>query len=72
MTTERFSQVPQNLRRALGKLIEAPAEDIILGNSASYGLHLLANGIRWKTGGEILLYNTEADIDQALSVLNHI
>jgi cysteine desulfurase / selenocysteine lyase len=55
MTTERFSQVPLNLKRALGKLIEAPPEDIILGNSASYGLHLLANGIRWKTGDEILL-----------------
>jgi cysteine desulfurase / selenocysteine lyase len=55
MTTERFSQVPQNLRRALGKLIETPPEDIILGNSASYGLHLLANGIRWETGDEILL-----------------
>jgi cysteine desulfurase / selenocysteine lyase len=55
MTTERFSQVPQNLRRALGKLIGALPEDIILGNSASYGLHLLANGIRWKRGDEILL-----------------
>jgi selenocysteine lyase/cysteine desulfurase len=55
MTTERFSQVPLNLRRVLGKLIEAPPEDIILGNSASYGLHLLANGIRWKTGDEIIL-----------------
>ena len=55
MTTERFSQVPQNLRRALGKLIEALPEDIILGNSASYGLHLLANGIRWKSGDEIVL-----------------
>jgi selenocysteine lyase/cysteine desulfurase len=26
-----------------------------LGNSASYGLHLLANGIRWSPGDEILL-----------------
>jgi cysteine desulfurase / selenocysteine lyase len=55
MTTERFSQVPLNLKRVLGKLIDAVPEDIILGNSASYGLHLLANGIRWKTGDEILL-----------------
>jgi len=55
MTTERFSQVPLNLKRAFGKLIGALPEDIILGNSASYGLHLLANGIGWKTGDEILL-----------------
>ena len=55
MTTERFNQVPQNLKHALGKLIEAPSEDVILGNSASYGLHLLANGIAWKTGDEVLL-----------------
>jgi cysteine desulfurase/selenocysteine lyase len=55
MTTERFSQVPLNLKRAFGKLIEALPEDIILGNSASYGLHLLANGIPWKSGDEIIL-----------------
>jgi cysteine desulfurase / selenocysteine lyase len=55
LTTERFSQVPQNLKRALGKLIDTLPEDVILGNSASYGIHLLANGIGWKTGDEILL-----------------
>lgn len=53
--SDLFSQVPERLRRALGKLINAPSEDIILGNSASYGLHLLANGIRWSGGDEILL-----------------
>ncbi len=55
MTTERFSMIPQRLRQALGELIGAPAEEIILGNSASYGLHLLANGIPWQAGDEILL-----------------
>jgi cysteine desulfurase / selenocysteine lyase len=55
LTTERFSQVPQRLKQALARLIDAAAEDIILGNSASYGLHLLANGIRWQAGDEILL-----------------
>ncbi len=55
LTTERFSSVPQRLRQALGRLIGAPADEIILGNSASYGLHLLANGIRWQEGDEILL-----------------
>jgi len=55
LTTERFGQVPQRLKQALARLIDAAAEDIILGNSASYGLHLLANGIRWQAGDEILL-----------------
>jgi selenocysteine lyase/cysteine desulfurase len=55
LTTERFSQVPRRLKQALARLIDAVAEDIILGNSASYGLHLLANGIRWRAGDEILL-----------------
>src|SRR5262245_49227722 len=55
LTTERFSSVPRRLKQALAGLIGAAAEDIILGNSASYGLHLLANGIRWRAGDEILL-----------------
>ena len=55
LTTERFSGVPQKLKQSLGRLINAPAEEIILGNSASYGLHLLANGIPWREGDEVLL-----------------
>jgi selenocysteine lyase/cysteine desulfurase len=55
LTAERFRDVPARLRRALGRLIGVPAEEIVLGNSASYGLHLLANGIPWRTGDEILL-----------------
>lgn len=55
LTTDRFSAVPPRLKQALGRLIDAPADDIILGNSASYGLHLLANGIRWQAGDEVLL-----------------
>jgi selenocysteine lyase/cysteine desulfurase len=55
LTTERFSAVPQRIRKAIGKLISALPEDIILGNSASYGLHLLANGIPWESGDEVLL-----------------
>lgn len=50
-----FSDVPKKLRTALGRLINCPPEDIILGNSASYGLHLLANGIRWQPGDEVLV-----------------
>ena len=50
LTPERFRETPARLRRALGALIGAPAEEIILGNSASYGLHLIANGFPWREG----------------------
>lgn len=53
--SEIFTSVPSRLKDALGKLINSQPEDIILGNSASYGLHLLANGIKWSPGDEILL-----------------
>jgi selenocysteine lyase/cysteine desulfurase len=55
MTSERFNEVPRNLKRALGRLVGAPPENIILGNSASYGLHLMANGFPWREGDEVLL-----------------
>jgi selenocysteine lyase/cysteine desulfurase len=60
---ELFSEIPMRLKQALGKLIEAPAEDIILGNSASYSLHLLANGIRWQPGDEVLLVKDDFPAD---------
>jgi cysteine desulfurase / selenocysteine lyase len=55
LTTERFNSVPARLRSALARLIGASADEIILGNSASYGLHLLANGIPWRQGDEVLV-----------------
>ncbi|MFO1154384.1 MAG: aminotransferase class V-fold PLP-dependent enzyme [Rhodospirillales bacterium] len=54
LTTERFSGVPQRVRTGIGRLIGARAEDVILANSASYGLHLIANGIPWQPGDEVL------------------
>jgi cysteine desulfurase / selenocysteine lyase len=52
---EDFFEVPVRLRAALGRLIGANADDIILGNSTTYGLDLLANGLRWRSGDEVLL-----------------
>ncbi len=54
-TLERFDEVPQRLKHLLGQLVSASPDNIILGNSASYGLHLLANGIPWQAGDEIVL-----------------
>ena len=64
LTTERFSGVPSQLKKALSRLIHAHESEIILGNSASYGLHLLANGLPLTSGDEILL--TKGDFPSVL------
>ena len=50
-----FTDLPKELKSSLAQLIGASAEDIILGNSASYGLHALRNGLSWRTGDEVLV-----------------
>src|SRR4051794_33659391 len=52
---EFFFEVPLTLKGALAQLIGAAPQDIVLGNSATYGLHLLANGYRFQKGDEVLL-----------------
>lgn len=53
--SERFSEVPARVRRRLAELLGAQEEDIVLANSASYGLHLIANGLELSPGDEILV-----------------
>ena len=55
LTQARFDEVPRRLRRALGVLVNQPAEDIVLANSASYGLNLLAAAYPWSVGDEVLV-----------------
>jgi selenocysteine lyase/cysteine desulfurase len=55
LTAKRFTDVPARLRSALAKLLGAPTDEVALTNSASYGLHLLANGIPLREGDEVLL-----------------
>lgn len=52
---ESFFELPARLRRSLGRLIGAPADEIILANSTSYGLDLLAHGLVLRAGDEILV-----------------
>ena len=42
---DEFVDLPRALKASIGRSVGANAEDIILGNSASYGLHVLRNGI---------------------------
>ena len=52
---EDFRAVPERLRGLLGRLVGSPPEQIVLGNSTSYGLHLIANGLPWQDGDEVLV-----------------
>lgn len=51
----RFHEVPERLRRALGSLLGVVADDVIVTNGASYGVHLLANGLPLSAGDEVLV-----------------
>jgi len=54
-----FTKVPQSLKRRLGALVGVRPDEVILGNSASYGLHVLRNGLRWKSGDEVVSASNE-------------
>ncbi|HZD68392.1 MAG TPA: aminotransferase class V-fold PLP-dependent enzyme [Actinomycetes bacterium] len=49
-----FVDVPERLRAALARLVGGRPESIALTNSTSYGLNLLAQGMPWRSGDEIL------------------
>jgi cysteine desulfurase / selenocysteine lyase len=59
LTNERFLNTQTDLKSSIARLIRLEAKDAILTNSASYGLHLLANGIPWQEGDEILLMQND-------------
>jgi selenocysteine lyase/cysteine desulfurase len=50
-----FDRVPERLRALLAGLVGSPPDQIVLGNSTSYGLHLVANGLPWRAGDEVLV-----------------
>lgn len=49
-----FSAVPERLRGLLAQLVGGVPEQVVLGNSTSHGLHLIANGLTWGDGDEVL------------------
>jgi cysteine desulfurase/selenocysteine lyase len=59
LADEAFVELPRRLRELLGRLIGAPGDEIILGNSASWGLQVLANGLPWRAGDEVLVLADE-------------
>lgn len=63
LDNDKFIRVPKELKTSIAQLINVNYRDVILGNSASYGLHLLANGIEWKSGNEIILMQNDFPTD---------
>jgi selenocysteine lyase/cysteine desulfurase len=59
----KFVAVPRELKESIGRLIGVPPQDVILADSASYGLHILADGISWDRGDEILLMRNDFPTD---------
>ncbi len=52
---EAFFAFPRELKRELGDLLGVPGFEVVLGNSTTYGLHLLTHGLSWQVGDEVLL-----------------
>jgi selenocysteine lyase/cysteine desulfurase len=63
LTDDLFVEVPRRVRSLLGRLLNVDPDDVILGNSTSYGLHLLANGMRWQQDDEVLLVRGDYPAD---------
>src|SRR3989338_3206855 len=63
LTIPKFVAAQKELKESIGRLINVPSQDVILGNSASHGLHILANGIPWKKGDEVLLMENDFPAD---------
>src|SRR3989338_3304937 len=63
LTIPKFIAAQKDLKESISRLINVPYRDVILGNSASHGLHILANGIPWKAGDEVLLMRNDFPAD---------
>jgi cysteine desulfurase/selenocysteine lyase len=55
MEPAQWEDVPRRLRAAIAPLIGARPEDVVLANSASYGIELLARTLPLDRGDEVLL-----------------
>jgi len=47
--------IPARLKAGLGRIVGAPAEQIVLGNSTSFGLQTIADALPWREGDEVLV-----------------
>jgi cysteine desulfurase/selenocysteine lyase len=59
----KFATIPRSLKESIAKLIHVDSKDVILGNSASYGIHILANGFPWEKDDEIIVMQNDFPTD---------
>jgi selenocysteine lyase/cysteine desulfurase len=55
----KWAQQVVDTRRACARLINADADEIAFVKSTSHGLSLVANGLDWKPGDNVLVYEKE-------------
>jgi len=60
ITDQSFWTVPQQLRARLAALVGGKPEEMVLGNATSYGLNLLAQGLRLADGDEVIVVDGDA------------
>jgi cysteine desulfurase / selenocysteine lyase len=53
--SEQFLEVPAGLRRKLASVLGAREDDVVLANSASYGLHLIAAGLDLQPDDQVVV-----------------
>ena len=51
---ESFFAVPERLRGLAAQLIHASPDDVLLANSTTYTLNLVAQGLTWQEGDEVI------------------
>ncbi len=58
-----FTELPDRLRSSIAELVDADASEVVLANSASYGLHLVANGLDLRAGDEVVVASNDFPSD---------
>jgi selenocysteine lyase/cysteine desulfurase len=63
LTFTKFQQVPHELKKIIAAMLHVDKNDVILGNSATYGLHLMSHGFEFERGDEIILMQNDFPTD---------
>ncbi len=57
--SERMARIEPDLRQQLGRVFGARTEEVALTHSASEGISIVAWGLDWREGDEVIISNTE-------------
>jgi len=55
ITPGLYLSAAEGLRHSLAELLNGNVDDIFLGNSVTYGLSVVANGLEWSPGDEVVV-----------------